>query len=112
MSTPTKKTWQELTTLVAEDIEHGEWEVRDVQREAEQRIESVKNTVDWDWAFHIQQDTPVPALWDDATEEDVAMLGYAAKFNSTWYEVNKKIHDARQLLQQAYEQLNKLRMEE
>ena len=54
----------------------------------------------------------MPALWEDATEEDVAMLGYAAKFNSTWYEVNKKIHDARQLLQQAYEQLNKLRMEE
>ena len=112
MNTPTKKTWQNLTTNIAEDIEHVEWEVRDVLKEAVQRIDNTKNTVGWDWEYMIEMVQPTAIYWDDATEEDVAMLDYAAKFNHTWSDVSKKIHQARQLLQEAYEEMNKLRMED
>lgn len=112
MSTPTKKTWQSLTVNIAEDIEHVEWEVRDVLKEAEQRIDNTKNTVGWDWDYHVLDGVSHAAIWDDATEEDVTMLDYAAKFNYTWPDVSKKIHQARQLLQEAYEELNQLRMED
>lgn len=112
MDTPTKKTWQSMTTNIAEDIEHVEWEVRDVLKEAEQRIEKTKNTVGWDWEWYYRDGSPVAYQWEDATEEDAAMLDYAAKFNHAWSDVSNKIHQARQLLKEAYEELNQLRMED
>lgn len=112
MNTPTKKTWQSLITIIAEEIEHAEWEVRDVQEEAEQRINNTKNTVDWDWEWYTRNGTPVAYHWDDATEEHVQMLDYAAKFNHAWPEVRKKILQARQLLQVAYAELILLRKED
>lgn len=111
MSTPTKKTWQSLAINIAEDIEHVEWEVRDVLKEAEQRIDNTKNTIQWDWESYVRDGVPHAVHWDDATEEDAAMLDYAAKFNYTWPNVSRKIHQARQLLQEAYEELNELRKE-
>lgn len=112
MSTPTKKTWQSLTTNIAEDIEHVEWEIRDVLKEAEQRIDNTKNTVGWDWEYMMEMVQPTAIYWDDATEEDVSMLDYAAKFNHAWPDVRNKILQARQLLQVACEELNQLRKED
>lgn len=112
MNTPTKKNWQSLAVIIAEDIEHVEWEVRDALKEAEQRIDNTKNAVEWDWEYTMRGIQPSAVYWDDATEEDVAMLNYAAKFNHTWAIVSRKIHQARQLLQEAYEQLNELREED
>ena len=108
MSTPTKKTWKSMATNIAEDIEHVEWEVRDVLKEAEQRIENTKNTVGWDWEYHVRDGVPHATIWDDATDEDVAMLDYAAKFNYVWPDAYSKIHQARKLLQQACDELNQL----
>lgn len=113
MSTPTKKTWQSLTFNIAEDIEHVEWEVRDVLKEADQRIDNTKNTIEWDWDYcEYPEETPCAIYWDDATDEDKAMLDYAAKFQHSWYGVRQKVAQARQLLQEAYEELNQLRMED
>lgn len=112
MSTPTKKNWQSLTTNIAEDIEHVEWEVRDVLKEAEQRIENTKNTIGWDWDYFVCDGVIYADVWDAAIEEEEGMLDYAAKFNYTWSDVSRKIHQARQLLQDAFNELNELRMED
>lgn len=112
MSTLTKKTWQSLTVNIAEDIEHVDWEVRDVLKAAEQRIDNTKNTIQWDWDSYVRDGVPHAVYWDDATGEDAAMLDYAAKFNYVWPDASRKIHQARQLLQEAYEELNQLRMED
>lgn len=108
METPTKKTWQYLIADIAEDIEHAEWEVRDAHKKAEQRIEDTKDAIDWNWEWYSRDGTPIAVHWDDATDEDEAMLDYAAKVNHTWPGVSSKISRARQLLQEAYEELNQL----
>ncbi len=108
METPTKKTWQYLIADIAEDIEHAEWEARDAHRKAEQSIEDTKNAIDWDWEYYLRDGTPIALHWDDATDEDEAMLDYAAKVNRTWPGVSSKISRARQLLREAYEELNQL----
>lgn len=105
----TKKTWQSLTTNIVGEIEQVELKIRDILKESEQRIKKTKKTVDWDWDYMIEMVQPTAIYWDNATEEDITMLDYATKFNHTWREVSKKLHQARQLLVEAHEDLNKLR---
>lgn len=112
MSTPTKKTWHSLTTYIAEDIEHVDKDIANVLKESDQRIDNTKKTIGWGWEWYNRDGSPVAVHWDDATEEEVAMLDYAANFSYTWSDARRKLYRAHLLLRAAYEELNKLRMED
>lgn len=109
MNEPTKKTWLDLTMVIADELEDLERKVRDAQKMAERRIEETKSMVDWDWEYTAAHGEVHAAIWDDATDDERAMLDYAARFNVLWPFVQAKIDDARQQLFDAYALLDLLK---
>ena len=112
MSTPTKKEWHDLSLFAGEELEHAEWELRDVARSIEQRIDRVKKAVDWNWEYQNREGgAPFAIYWDDATDEEKSMLDFSAKVMSGWEDAKQMVSQARHLMLQAYELMNKLSME-
>ena len=110
MSTLTKKSWQSIAANAADEIEHLEWEVRDARKEILQRIENTKSIIDWSWDTCKGENGQTAAVyWDDANDDEKAMLDQYAKFDDIWFDARKKLEQARVLLEEAYTSLNSIR---